>query len=212
VALDENSGTVLWRTKTVPTATCDSGGCYSGGSVWDSTPVIDPGRSSIYVGTGNNFSVPGYVKTCFQNNQNNPLCADSNDLFDSVLALDLTTGAIKWATRGWNYDDWNVACIFNPAGTGNCPSPEGPDYDFGGSGPNMLTINGHSNLLGIGQKSGLYWALDPSTGRVAWKTQVGPGSSLGGIEWGTAFDGASVYVPIVTSSAFPLPFSLAEQW
>jgi polyvinyl alcohol dehydrogenase (cytochrome) len=123
VALDEKSGRVLWKTKTVPTSACDSGGCYSGGSIWDSTPVIDPGRKSIYVGTGNNFSVPGYVKTCFANNQNNPLCADSKDHFDSVLALDLTTGAIKWATRGWNYDAWNVACLSNSAGIGDCPSP-----------------------------------------------------------------------------------------
>jgi polyvinyl alcohol dehydrogenase (cytochrome) len=206
VALDEKSGKLLWRTKTVPTGACDSGGCYSGGSVWDSTPVIDPDRNSIYVGTGNNFSVPGYVKTCFTNNQNNPLCADSSDHFDSVLALDLTTGAIKWTVRGWNYDDWNTACIFNPAGTGNCPSPAGPDYDFGGSGPNMLTVNGNSNLLGIGQKSGLYWALNPSTGRVVWKTQVGPGSSLGGIEWGTAFDGTSIYVPI--ANLFGIPYTL----
>ena len=77
-------------------------------------------------------------------------------------------------------------------GTGNCPKPEGPDYDFGGSGPNMLG----SNLLGIGQKSGVYWALNPDTGTVVWQTQVGPGSGFGGIEWGTAFDGTSIYVPI----------------
>ena len=53
-----------------------------------------------------------------------------------------------------------------------------------------------SNLLGIGQKSGVYWALNPDTGIVVWQTQVGPGSGFGGIEWGTAFDGTSIYVPI----------------
>jgi polyvinyl alcohol dehydrogenase (cytochrome) len=70
----------------------------------------------------------------------------------------------------------------------------------------MLTVNGHSNLLGIGQKSGVYWALDPLTGRVVWQTQVGPGSSLGGVEWGTAFDGTSIYVPIV--DLFGIPYTL----
>jgi polyvinyl alcohol dehydrogenase (cytochrome) len=67
----------------------------------------------------------------------------------------------------------------------------------------MLTPGGNSNLVRIGQKSGLYWAVDPSTGRVAWTTQVGPGSSLGGIEWGTAFDGTSIYVPIANPAGIP---------
>ena len=70
----------------------------------------------------------------------------------------------------------------------------------------MLTPGGNSNLVRIGQKSGLYWAVDPSTGRVAWTTQVGPGSSLGGIEWGTAFDGTRIYVPIV--NLFGIPYAL----
>jgi polyvinyl alcohol dehydrogenase (cytochrome) len=89
---------------------------------------------------------------------------------------------------------------------GNCPLLAGPDYDFGGAGPNMLTLSGNASLLGIGQKSGLYWALNPSTGAVKWQTQVGPGSSLGGIEWGTAFDGTRIYVPI--SNLFGIPCAL----
>jgi polyvinyl alcohol dehydrogenase (cytochrome) len=48
---------------------------------------------------------------------------------------------------------------------------------------------------GIGQKSGIYWALNPDDGQLLWSTQVGPGSSLGGIEWGTAI-GPNVYVAL----------------
>jgi polyvinyl alcohol dehydrogenase (cytochrome) len=211
VALDEASGKVLWRTKTLPTnpPNClTAGGCYSGGSVWDSTPVIDPFRNSIYVGTGNNFSVPLSVSNCLAASLSN--CIAPNDFFDSVLALDLTSGAIKWAVHGFSYDVWNVACVYVKPGTtpppgSNCPYPTGPDFDFGGSGPNMLTVNGNS-ILGICKKSGFYWALDPSTGKVVWKTQVGPGSSLGGIEWGTAFDGTRIYVPI--SNLFGIPYAL----
>jgi polyvinyl alcohol dehydrogenase (cytochrome) len=171
---------------------------YSGAGVWGSTPVIDAARNSIYVGTGNNYSVPQAVATCFANNQNNPYCAASNDYFDSVVALDLTTGAVKWATPTWYYDAWNVTCNQVGPGVGNCPSPEGPDNDFGGSGPNMLG----PNLLGIGQKSGIYWALNPDNGSVVWQTQVGPR----GIHWGTAFDGTSIYVPI--SNSYSAPYSL----
>ncbi len=134
-------------------------------------------------------------------NQNNPNCAASNDYFDSVVALNLTTGQVNWATHALYYDTWNVSCSHGRAGAGNCPSPEGPDYDFG-SGPNMLG----SDLIGIGQKSGVYWALDPDNGYVVGRTQVGPDSILGGIEWGTAFDGTSIYVPI--SSGGYVPYAL----
>ena len=187
VALNEATGKKLWQTYMTPT---NLG--YSGGSVWGSTPVIDATRNLIYVGTGNNFTVPQVVETCFANNQNNPNCAASNDYFDFIVALDLATGRIKWATHTLYYDVSNDTCRNEPAGVGGCPSPLGPDYDFGGSGPNTLG----STLLGIGQKSGVYWALNCVTGTVVWKTQVGPGGGYGGIEWGTAFDGTSIYVPI----------------
>jgi polyvinyl alcohol dehydrogenase (cytochrome) len=206
VALDVNTGKVLWQTYTVPDNGGQPGG-YSGGAVWGSTPVIDPKRNSIYVGTGNNYSVPIKDELCAQNSKNGGKnCDVPGDHFDSVLALDLTTGTIKWSTRGWPYDPWNVACIagFSP-GTGNCPPGAGPDFDFGGSGPNLFSAGGN-DLLGIGQKSGLYWALNPENGNVVWTTQVGPGSTLGGIEWGTATDDRRIYVPI--SNLYGIPYAL----
>jgi polyvinyl alcohol dehydrogenase (cytochrome) len=63
-----------------------------------------------------------------------------------------------------------------------------------GSGPNLLTA-----LVGFGQKSGFYWGLDPATGEVSWGTPVGPGGTLGGIEWGTASDGERIYAAIANS-------------
>ena len=203
VALDVDTGAILWKTYMVPDNGGHPGG-YSGGGIWGSTPVIDPKRNSVYVGTGNNYSVPNSpanpVKDCMKANPLNKACTDSTDYFNSVVALDLNTGAIKWAARALTYDAWNVACIFVAAGKGNCPSPEGPDFDFGGSGPNLLsgiTVNGkRRDILGIGEKSGYYWALNPDDGSIFWSTNVGPGTSLGGIEWGTASDGNRIYVPI----------------
>jgi polyvinyl alcohol dehydrogenase (cytochrome) len=55
---------------------------------------------------------------------------------------------------------------------------------------------GSKTILGAGQKSGIYYALDPDTGAVLWQTQVGPGSALGGTEWGSASDGKRIYVQI----------------
>ncbi len=74
------------------------------------------------------------------------------------------------------------------------PQPVGLDFDFG-AGPNLFTttspVTGRpEQLLGVGQKSGVYWAVDPATGKVAWQTRVGPA----GIEYGTATDGRRIYV------------------
>jgi polyvinyl alcohol dehydrogenase (cytochrome) len=214
VALDVKTGAKLWQTYMVP----DNGGLtggYSGGGIWDTTPVVDPKRNSLYVGTGNNYSVPISVEQCFATSNKNPSCTDPNDLFDSVVALDLDTGKIKWAKRALYYDAWNVNCIetitppspiptFAPGP--NCPTPNGPDYDFGGSGPNLFSVGRGEDTLGIGEKSGIYWALNPDNGAVIWSTPVGPGSSLGGVEWGTAMDGKRIYVPI--SNEFGIPYAL----
>ena len=82
----------------------------------------------------------------------------------------------------------------------------GPDYDFG-SAPNEITYkDGHGKpqtIIGAGQKSGIYYALDPDTGATLWETQVGPGSSLGGMEWGSASDGQRIYVAIANCTASP---------
>src|SRR5262249_36193482 len=87
-------------------------------------------------------------------------------------------------------DTWTVACLSKPPGV-NCPDPNSPDYDIGGAGPNLLP-----NIVGFGQKSGIYWALNPDTGHIVWSSIVGPGGALGGIEWGTATDGERIYVAI----------------
>ncbi len=109
VALGLRHGKILWKTYMAPSG-------YSGASVWGSTPVIDATRNSVYVGTGDNFSAPQVVETCFANNQNNPNCVASNDYFNSVVALDLTTGQVKWATHALYYDTWNVSCSQGGAG------------------------------------------------------------------------------------------------
>jgi polyvinyl alcohol dehydrogenase (cytochrome) len=79
-----------------------------------------------------------------------------------------------------------------------CESPAGPDYDLGGSGANLL-----SGLVGFGQKSGIYWGLNPVNGAVLWGTIVGPGGTQGGVEWGTATDGQRIYVAIANNGFTP---------
>ena len=195
VALDAKTGEMLWKTFDMPENGGQPGG-YSGGAVWQ-PPAIDPKRGVLFIATGNNYTAPADVEAC-QNVTPTADCAAADDFFDTALALDLKTGEIKWSKRLQGFDTWTVACHL-PTGTNpNCPVPSSPDFDLGGSGPNLV-----GNIVGFGQKSGIYWALNPDNGNIVWSRPVGPGASLGGIEWGTATDGKRIYVAITNSDLLP---------
>jgi polyvinyl alcohol dehydrogenase (cytochrome) len=195
LALDARTGAILWKTFDMPENGGRPGG-YSGGAVWQS-PAIDPERGLLFVGTGNNYTAPADVEAC-QDADPTANCAAPDDLFDAAVALHLKTGQIKWAKRLQGFDTWTLACHL-PSGTNsNCPVPSSPDFDFGGAGPNLV-----GDIVGFGQKSGIYWALDPDDGSVVWTTPVGPGGSLGGIEWGVATDGQRIFVAIGNNGHLP---------
>ena len=191
VALDAETGRILWKTYTVPNNQGASNG-FSGAAVWQPA-ALDSARRALYIGTGNNYTVPAEVEACESQAflvQGLRSCTPLNDYVDSVMALDLMTGKVKWTRKMNSYDTWTLACLTPMTGV-KCPSPTGPDYDFTGSGPNLL-----GNMVGFAQKSGVYWAFDPDNGNILWSTTVGPGSELGGILWGTASDGERIYIPV----------------
>jgi polyvinyl alcohol dehydrogenase (cytochrome) len=197
VAINAATGEILWQTYTEPDNHGRTDG-YSGNAIWQ-PPAIDAARGLLYTGTGNNYEVPDSVKACLASSsmQQQPGCFAADDYFDSALALDLKTGQVKWSRRLQGIDVWTVACNRNPTQI-SCPVPASPDYDLSGSGPNLLP-----NIVGFGQKSGIYWALNPDTGAIVWSSVVGPGSTLGGIEWGTATDGTRIYVAITNANHLP---------
>ncbi len=206
VALDLQTGKVLWQTYTVPPG-------YTGGAVWSSTPAIDLKRNSVYFTSGNNYSMPDAATACLRNASGTDAaarlaCLAPDDNLDAMIALDLTTGKVKWARRLEGADTFTDAC--NPDQTSGypCPDPRGPDYDFGG-GVNLFTVEKDGkrvDVVGAGQKSGVYWTLNADTGAVLWGTQVGPGGQEGGILWGTATDGKQVYAEV--NNSFYTPFLL----
>jgi polyvinyl alcohol dehydrogenase (cytochrome) len=210
VALDKNTGAIRWKTSMLPGAETPG---YAGAAVWGNTAVVDPRRGSLYITTGNNYTVPKGILDC----QSRPTpaevksCVDAvpgsgANHFDSIVALDLRSGAIKWARSMVPFDSWNISCIFAvPGNEGNCTNPKGEDFDFG-QGPTLFTVNSRGRsrqLLGAGQKSGMYWALNPDDGSTVWNTQVGPGGSLGGLEWGSATDGVRIYAAVANSGGKP---------
>jgi len=228
VAVSAATGKIKWQTYTIPLG-------YSGGGVWGSNLVVDGDSNTVYAGTGNNYahpkpdaesSTPGVTYgACISAGGTLASCNSPNNHVDAILALNTGTGKIKWSRSltTWSQgpyvvdgsDDWNVACLLGYApGTGNCPSGAGPDYDFG-SAPNLITYQtakGPKTILGAGQKSGIYYALDPKTGNLLWQTAVGPGSALGGMEWGSASDGKRIYVQIANLYGIPWGGGSAGLW
>lgn len=205
VALDLYTGRIIWKTYMLP-----AGKGFTGNAVWGSTPVVDVKRKSLYVTTGNNYTVPQAVLDCVNaggtpDQVKNCIAAvdgSSTNYFDGVVSLDLKTGRVKWYTPVLPFDAWNVACLFEGP---NCPDTAGPDYDFG-QGPALFTV-GHGRhkreLLGAGQKSGIYWTFNPDNGQIVWSTQVGPGATLGGLQWGSAVDENRIYTAVSNSDFKP---------
>jgi polyvinyl alcohol dehydrogenase (cytochrome) len=101
-AVDAATGHVLWQKYMVPPG-------YSGGGVWSSTAAIDSGSRTVYITTGNNYSVPQSAKDCQAHGGTSTQCLPADNYIDSIVALDLGTGAVKWSTGVGGFDDWNVS-------------------------------------------------------------------------------------------------------
>jgi polyvinyl alcohol dehydrogenase (cytochrome) len=107
---------------------------------------------------------------------------EAADTTDAILALDAATGAVLdhfTATHG------DAFAADNPAG---------PDADFGAS-PNLIVTADGRRLVGEGDKTGTYWALDRETLDPVWSAKVGSSTAVGGVVGSTAYDGRSIYGP-----------------
>jgi polyvinyl alcohol dehydrogenase (cytochrome) len=145
----------------------------AGAAVW-SAPTIDAKRSRLYFATGNSYTDA------------------KEDGSDAVIALDLSTGRTIWR-RQVTASDADLSGCTSGRKLVNCPSTRGHDYDFGAS-PILLPLRDGRDILAAGQKSGVVFGIDPDSGAVLWRTQVGAGGFLGGIMWGMAADGRYLYV------------------
>ncbi len=183
IALDLMTGKQLWKSYTIEkepakTGTTKTGtGQFgpSGAAIW-SPPTIDEKRGLVYVATGNNYSAP------------------ETSASDAIVAFDLKTGVRRWVQQVQPADVWNVTCVV--PGKPSCQDKEGPDYDFG-SPPILVHMKNGRDLLVAGQKSGIVYGLDPDrNGTLLWKSVVGLGGTVGGVEWGMASDGKNAYVSL----------------
>jgi len=181
IAYDAHDGHRIWQTylmkepsfQNVNTA---GGKMYgpSGAAIWN-TPAIDETRGLLYFGTGDNYSSP------------------TNDVSDAIVAMDIATGEIRWTFQATRKDAWNGGCMVE--GREICPKEKGPDSDFGASIILARAEDGKQRVV-AGQKSGWVYALDPDTHTLSWKTKVGRGGIMGGVYFGMAARGNSLFVPI----------------
>jgi polyvinyl alcohol dehydrogenase (cytochrome) len=182
VALDAVTGAVVWKTYMIPEEPNARGTSTVGVTLWGpagsaiwSAPTIDAARGALYVATGNAYSGAAHSST------------------NAVVALDLATGAIRWTRQATPGDVYLTGCR---AGNPNCPERNGPDLDFG-SPPMLARTAAGRDLLVIGQKSGIGFAMDPDkSGEIVWQYRAGQGGLLGGIEWGSAVDGERAYFAV----------------
>ncbi|HET9569319.1 MAG TPA: PQQ-binding-like beta-propeller repeat protein [Vicinamibacterales bacterium] len=184
-ALNAATGEVKWRSFTIPEepkpVRMNTQGVQlygpSGAGVW-SSPAVDLKRGVVYVTTGDAYSDPAAATS------------------DAFVAFDIKTGKLLWSRQTTAGDAYTIACDLPEALRANCPEAKGPDFDFGSS-PMLVDLPNGRRVLIAGQKSGVVHAVDPDKdGAIVWQTRVGKGTALGGVQWGSAFDGRRVYVAL----------------
>lgn len=113
-ALDAKTGRELWRFNVIPQKPSDPGwsswpktkAYNGGGAIWN-TPAIDPELNQVYFVTGNPIPYSGNKRGA------------GDELFtETLVALDLRTGKLKWHFQMikhdiWDYDPTNPVILFD---------------------------------------------------------------------------------------------------
>ena len=111
-AIDGTTGKVKWVFRTVPQGPGDdgwelikdtwSGPLRQGGGVW-SVPAVDPALGMVYVNVGNPTT-----------NYDGAQRKGSNLFTNSIVALDMNTGKLKWFFQTIHHDIWDWDLVSGP--------------------------------------------------------------------------------------------------
>jgi len=163
--------------------------------------VNDPNATITF--KGQNYSLPLDVIS------QDP-CKDANDHGEAMVGIRTLDGVITFSTSLTVTDSYNTGCglidphdgiILNRIPT-FCPQLPGPDFDYGNA---PIFIKGSKytpggfNVIIAGQKSGNVNCLLAESGRLVWSTNVGPAGFFGGLQWGMASNGKSVFYHMTDS-------------
>jgi outer membrane protein assembly factor BamB len=184
-ALDAKTGKVNWEFDTVDSADLwGNPSVNSGGGAWY-PPAIDARRGVAYVGVANPAPFPGTKE--FPNGSSRP---GANLYTDSLVALDLKTGKLRWYHQVTEHDIFDRDQVHAQI---------------------VRLRNGRDVVVSSG-KSGVVVGLSPKDGKVRWTTEVGrhhnddltalPGptevapGTYGGVLTPPAAAGGTVYLPV----------------
>lgn len=197
---------VVWNVRMIPPMFAG----WSGVGVWGSQPSIDESRSQVFVATGNVYTAPSEYTSCLQGPESNSThvnqtCLPDGILQEAVIALDIDTGSIRWLRIVSPLDAWTLACGYGaaPPNKAICPGVPGPDADFG-MAPTFVhgskwTPAGQ-DLVIIGQKNGILYALSAQSGAFFWSSTTSPDGIEGGNIWGIAVDDERAFFTAVNSN------------
>ncbi|HEV3060390.1 MAG TPA: PQQ-binding-like beta-propeller repeat protein [Vicinamibacterales bacterium] len=113
IAADARTGAIKWVFNTVPQGPADdgwelaertwpAGGPRQGGGIW-TQPAIDPGLGLIYFNSAN--PAPDYDGSARPG---------ANLFTDSMIALDLGTGKLRWHVQTVHHDIWDKDAVAGP--------------------------------------------------------------------------------------------------
>ena len=102
-AYDVNTGAQKWRFWTTDPKTFSGSSWKGGGGMPWTTPAVDPERNLIIFSTGNpNPDLAGNVRL------------GDNLYTDSIVAVDATTGKLRWYYQEVKHDVWDYDAVSNP--------------------------------------------------------------------------------------------------
>ncbi len=202
VALNAATGDQVWKAYTIPESKPtkkNSAGTQlygpSGVAVWNS-PTIDAKRRTVYFGTGDSATEP------------------APETSDSILAVDLDTGKLRWSFQAEPNDATLGGCGGRGAKQSEaCPEHPGPDWDFGAS-VILKTLAGGRDILLAPNKSGIVFALDPDRkGALIWKTNLAEREGTRGtnLVWGGSADERNLYVGLASGAISAVQFATGEK-
>lgn len=145
-ALDAETGDVLWTFDTVKSE--DLWGnpeVNSGGGSWY-PPSIDPDRGLVYWGVANPAPFPGTPE--FPNGSSRP---GPNLYTNSAVALDLSTGGLRWYQQVISHDLFDRDLVHTM----------------------LVTLGDGSDVVVATGKGGTVVGIDPDGGDLLWETAIG---------------------------------------
>jgi polyvinyl alcohol dehydrogenase (cytochrome) len=145
---------------------------YSGRPLWNFVTTPDDAVSGAGEGIWSTPAVDTRLGLLYVGTGQN-ISEPTGPLADSLLAIHLGNGRLAWWSQFTRPDVFGVGDY------------TGKDADVGAS-PNLWSC-GARELVGVGQKNGVYHALDARSGKEVWDTTLTPGSTFGGALGSAAF-------------------------